>query len=284
MTNRSEWIRACGKATEELVRQSQLFRAMINATAGITCLRSLPRRVDWPFVKTSNGWSSMPVLRVWQPRDAWRNYDPAKELACWTPYEWGKALPAAIPDSLSIYPTNGTWKAMILPVNKNFWASTGMPSRIWVHWSKAITLIAVGLLPVSTRVRSANGGLKYLSGYEKLLKEFGYPYKRLEREDLRPIFGTSHYAAAIYTADTATGLIPSTMTISPAAPPFARAIGTRFWRAIPHWNMCLSIPPGAVPVGYPATTHPSLAKWAIMPGCQGFIRVSVPHGEPSPAS
>lgn len=46
-------------------------------------------------------------------------------------------------------------------------------------------------------------GLKYLDGYEKLLKEFDYPYKRLEREDLRPILGTSHYAAAIYTADTA---------------------------------------------------------------------------------
>ncbi|MDL0432960.1 FAD-binding oxidoreductase [Marinobacter sp. TBZ242] len=46
-------------------------------------------------------------------------------------------------------------------------------------------------------------GLKYLDNYEKLLREFDYPYKRLEREDLRPILGTSHYAAAIYTADTA---------------------------------------------------------------------------------
>ncbi|AXS85139.1 FAD-binding oxidoreductase [Marinobacter metalliresistant] len=46
-------------------------------------------------------------------------------------------------------------------------------------------------------------GLKYLSGYEALLKAFDYPYQRLEREALTPILGTSHYAAAIYTPDTA---------------------------------------------------------------------------------
>ncbi|MDN3556222.1 NAD(P)/FAD-dependent oxidoreductase [Halomonas maura] len=46
-------------------------------------------------------------------------------------------------------------------------------------------------------------GLKYLDHYERLLKEFDYPYRRLECEDLSPILGTRHYAAAIYTANTA---------------------------------------------------------------------------------
>ncbi|WP_026068510.1 NAD(P)/FAD-dependent oxidoreductase [Halomonas smyrnensis] len=46
-------------------------------------------------------------------------------------------------------------------------------------------------------------GLKYLDHYERLLKEFDYPYRRLERDELAPILGTQHYASAIYTANTA---------------------------------------------------------------------------------
>lgn len=46
-------------------------------------------------------------------------------------------------------------------------------------------------------------GLKYLDHYEALLRDFDYPYRRLERAELAPILGTRHYAAAIYTADTA---------------------------------------------------------------------------------
>jgi glycine/D-amino acid oxidase-like deaminating enzyme len=46
-------------------------------------------------------------------------------------------------------------------------------------------------------------GLKYLDHYETLLKNFHYPYRRLERDELAPILGTRHYAAAIYTANTA---------------------------------------------------------------------------------
>ncbi|MCG6657520.1 FAD-binding oxidoreductase [Halomonas campisalis] len=46
-------------------------------------------------------------------------------------------------------------------------------------------------------------GLKYLDHYETLLRDFDYPYRRLERDELAPILGTRHYAAAIYTANTA---------------------------------------------------------------------------------
>ncbi|SDL49984.1 Glycine/D-amino acid oxidase [Modicisalibacter muralis] len=46
-------------------------------------------------------------------------------------------------------------------------------------------------------------GLKYLDHYEALLRDFDYPYRRLERDELAPILGTRHYAAAIYTANTA---------------------------------------------------------------------------------
>ncbi|MEQ6888124.1 FAD-dependent oxidoreductase [Halomonas sp. CS7] len=46
-------------------------------------------------------------------------------------------------------------------------------------------------------------GLKYLDHYETLLKAFDYPYRRLERDALASILGTRHYAAAIYTANTA---------------------------------------------------------------------------------
>ncbi|MBB3232120.1 NAD(P)/FAD-dependent oxidoreductase [Halomonas stenophila] len=46
-------------------------------------------------------------------------------------------------------------------------------------------------------------GLKYLDHYETLLRDFDYPYRRLERDELAPILGTHHYAAAIYTANTA---------------------------------------------------------------------------------
>lgn len=46
-------------------------------------------------------------------------------------------------------------------------------------------------------------GLKYLDHYERLLQEFDYPYRRLERQELEPLLGTRHYAAAIYTANTA---------------------------------------------------------------------------------
>ncbi|MBF7054660.1 FAD-binding oxidoreductase [Halomonas sp. KAO] len=46
-------------------------------------------------------------------------------------------------------------------------------------------------------------GLKYLDHYETLLRDFDYPYRRLERDALAPIIGTRHYAAAIYTANTA---------------------------------------------------------------------------------
>ncbi|MFG6160428.1 NAD(P)/FAD-dependent oxidoreductase [Halomonas sp. 1390] len=46
-------------------------------------------------------------------------------------------------------------------------------------------------------------GLKYLDHFETLLKEFDYPYRRLERDALAPILGTRHYAGAIYTANTA---------------------------------------------------------------------------------
>ena len=46
-------------------------------------------------------------------------------------------------------------------------------------------------------------GLKYLEQFETLLKNVDYPFKRLERSELAPIIGTEHYAAAIYTANTA---------------------------------------------------------------------------------
>lgn len=46
-------------------------------------------------------------------------------------------------------------------------------------------------------------GLKYLNHYERLLCDSGYPYKRLDRNELEPILGTRHYVAAIYTANTA---------------------------------------------------------------------------------
>ncbi|MBB3139693.1 NAD(P)/FAD-dependent oxidoreductase [Halomonas organivorans] len=46
-------------------------------------------------------------------------------------------------------------------------------------------------------------GLKYLDHYERLLQEFDYPYRRLDRDELAPILGTRHYASAIYTANTA---------------------------------------------------------------------------------
>lgn len=46
-------------------------------------------------------------------------------------------------------------------------------------------------------------GLTYLDHYEKLLKEFDYPYQRLERDALEPILGTRHYAAAVFTDHTA---------------------------------------------------------------------------------
>lgn len=46
-------------------------------------------------------------------------------------------------------------------------------------------------------------GLKYLDHYEALLRDFDYPYRRLECDELAPILGTRHYAAAIYTANTA---------------------------------------------------------------------------------
>lgn len=46
-------------------------------------------------------------------------------------------------------------------------------------------------------------GLGFLEHYERLLKEFDYPYQRIEREALATRLGTRHYAAAIYTANTA---------------------------------------------------------------------------------
>ncbi|MCM5705720.1 NAD(P)/FAD-dependent oxidoreductase [Larsenimonas salina] len=46
-------------------------------------------------------------------------------------------------------------------------------------------------------------GLKYLDHYESLLRDFDYPYRRLNRDELTPILGTRHYASAIYTANTA---------------------------------------------------------------------------------
>lgn len=46
-------------------------------------------------------------------------------------------------------------------------------------------------------------GIKYLDHYERLLRDFDYPYRRMERDELEPILGTRHYAAAIYTANTA---------------------------------------------------------------------------------
>ncbi|WP_311945712.1 NAD(P)/FAD-dependent oxidoreductase [Halomonas piscis] len=46
-------------------------------------------------------------------------------------------------------------------------------------------------------------GLEYLDHFETLLKNFNYPYRRLERDALEPILGTRHYAAAIFTDNTA---------------------------------------------------------------------------------
>ncbi|TDB01194.1 FAD-binding oxidoreductase [Halomonas marinisediminis] len=46
-------------------------------------------------------------------------------------------------------------------------------------------------------------GLNFLEHHERLLKDFGYPYQRLERDALVLCLGTRHYAAAIYTANTA---------------------------------------------------------------------------------
>ncbi|TVU68806.1 NAD(P)/FAD-dependent oxidoreductase [Cobetia crustatorum] len=46
-------------------------------------------------------------------------------------------------------------------------------------------------------------GLAYLDHFETLLKNFDYPYRRLERDALEPILGTRHYAAAIFTDNTA---------------------------------------------------------------------------------
>lgn len=52
-------------------------------------------------------------------------------------------------------------------------------------------------------------GERYLQHYERLLKQSGQPYRRLERDQLAPIFGTPFYRSAIFT--------PGGMLMQPAA-------------------------------------------------------------------